>query len=82
MIKFKSGNCLNVLEIVKKEPDTILLFIKDRLTWHNYYFYYGLFFLYDFLYVSFSWFKFNYTWSGTCQKPDFFVQALVKLFER
>ncbi|MEA3429461.1 MAG: hypothetical protein U9Q84_09710, partial [Thermodesulfobacteriota bacterium] len=61
VIKFKTGNCLNVLEIVKKEPDTILLFIKNRLTCHNYYFYYGLFFLYDFLYVSFSWFKFNYT---------------------
>jgi len=30
MIKFKSGNCLNVLEIVKKEPDMISLFIKDR----------------------------------------------------
>ena len=30
MIKFKTGNCLNVLEIVKKKPDTILLFIKNR----------------------------------------------------
>jgi len=30
MIKFKTGNCLNVLEIVKKESDTILLFIKNR----------------------------------------------------
>ena len=30
MIKFKTGNCLNILEIVKKEPDTILLFIKNH----------------------------------------------------
>jgi len=30
MIEFKSENCLNVLEIVKKEPNKILLFIKDR----------------------------------------------------
>jgi len=30
MIEFKSGNCLNVLEIVKKEPGKILLFIKNR----------------------------------------------------
>ena len=29
MIKFKSGNCLSILEIVKKEPDTILILIKD-----------------------------------------------------
>ena len=30
VIKFKSENCLNVLKIVNKEPDTISLYIKDR----------------------------------------------------
>jgi len=30
MIEFKSGNCLNVLEIVKRELGKILLFIKNR----------------------------------------------------
>jgi len=61
VIKFKSENCLNVLKIVNKEPDTISLFIyKKSLDWHNCYFYYGRFFVYDLLYMSFFWFKFDY----------------------
>jgi hypothetical protein len=31
MIKLKIENCLNVLKIVSKEPDIVLLFIEDKI---------------------------------------------------
>ena len=81
MIKFKSGNCLNVLEIVKKEPDTILFFIKDRR-----------FVTIVIFIMACSFFTISYTWvfpglnliiPGAVPAKDrtFFVHALVKLFE-
>ncbi|MBC8198708.1 MAG: hypothetical protein ISS67_01735 [Desulfobacterales bacterium] len=46
MIKFKTGNCLNVLEIVKKELGYDIVIYKKSSDCHNCYFGYGLFFLY------------------------------------
>ena len=49
---------MSVLEIVKKEPGTMLsLFINDLAT-VTIVFIQGKFFLYDILCVSFSWFEF------------------------
>ena len=77
MIKFKSGNCLSILEIVKKELEHDIVINKGLSEYLCCYFYYGLFFLYDFLYKSFPWFKFNYTWSGhIVKKLSLFISAL------
>jgi len=61
VIKFKTGNCLSVLDIVKKEPCKLLLFFNGSLNYFIIVLIRGGFFLYDILCVSFSWFEFDYT---------------------
>ena len=48
---------MSVLDIVKKEPGTMLLLFIKGIATVTIVFFHGKFFLYDILCVSFSWFE-------------------------